>query len=236
MISLYMYPPAFELRNASPFCLKVEMALCYLDFDYDVELLADPRKAPKGKLPFIETDGRRLADSELILEYLDQKSGGRLFGELTEAEFAQGIAFTRLSEEHLYWFVVASRWLDDDWWPNVRTAFFGAIPGMVRAIVAPMVRRQLARAYRFQGLGRHSLSEQKRFASRDLQAINNTVDNSRFIAGPRMTVFDFAVAAQLACLLDNQPSTWTTRLSSEFPALRDYAERIQDATGVFARG
>lgn len=235
MIKLYTFPAAFGLRNPSPFCLKIEMALEFLGLDFQIETLSDPRKAPKGKLPFIETDGEFVADSELIVERLNQQTDGGLFSELTPAEMAQGTAFTRLAEDHLYWFVVASRWLDDDWWPNVETDLFRALPGIVRGIVAPMARRQVKQAYRSHGLGRHSLSEQKHLASRDLQAISDIVEGSRFIAGTRMTVFDFAVAAQLSSLLDNRPSTWATSLASKFPVLKDYAERIQEATNVYGR-
>ena len=36
--------------------------------------LADPRKAPKGKLPYLEVDGEKIPDSELIMEYLDGRT------------------------------------------------------------------------------------------------------------------------------------------------------------------
>lgn len=232
MIKLYVFPPAFGLRNASPFCVKAEMALEYLGLDYQTEILTDPRKAPKGKLPFMDIDGELVADSELMLERLDKETNGRLFGALTADERARGTAFTRLAEDHLYWLLVASRWLDDDWWPNIRQTFFGAMPGIVRAIVAPMARKQVTRAYYLHGLGRHTLDEQKHFAKRDLQAINDAVADGKFIAGDRLTVFDFAVAAQVSSVTDNEPPTWATRLANELPALRDYAHRVQGALPV----
>lgn len=76
MIKLFMFPPAFGLRNASPFCHKVEMALKFLKLDYQIETLGDPGKAPKGKLPFMDMDGERVADSELILKRLDERAQG----------------------------------------------------------------------------------------------------------------------------------------------------------------
>ena len=66
MITLVTLPPAFGLRNVSPFCLKVEMALTHLGLEFDYETEQDPRKAPKGKLPYLLIDGERIADSELI--------------------------------------------------------------------------------------------------------------------------------------------------------------------------
>ena len=235
MITLYIFPEAFGLRNVSPFCLKVEMALKYLKLDYQIEIMTDPRKAPKGKLPFVDIGGEVIADSEIIFDRLDKQTQGGLFGDLSPTERAQGVAFTRLVEDHLYWMLVASRWLDDDWWPHVRDGFFGEMPGIVRAIVAPMERKQVLQTYNLQGLGKHTLDEQKQFALDDLQAINDIVSESGHIVGGRLTVFDFTVAALISGLLDNKPTTWVTEIASTLPALGEYAERIQNETGIFGR-
>ncbi|MCB1691647.1 MAG: glutathione S-transferase N-terminal domain-containing protein [Pseudomonadales bacterium] len=133
MITLVTFPPAFGLRNVSPFCLKTEMALKHLDLAFQIEEQADPRKAPKGKLPYVVIEGQKLADSELILQRLDEMTQGKLFGDLTPEERATGAAFTRLAEDHLYWIMVASRWLDPDWFPHVVSGFFGFVPGLIRA-------------------------------------------------------------------------------------------------------
>lgn len=115
MTTLYTLPAAFGLRNPSPFCLKIEMALAHLNIDFEIVTVADPRKAPRGKLPWLEDDAL-IPDSELILKHLDKKTNGGLFGNLTPQELATGTAFTRLAEDHLYWLMVASRWLNDGWY------------------------------------------------------------------------------------------------------------------------
>ena len=88
MIKLYTFPEAFGLRNVSPFCLKVEMALEHLGLDYEIVMESDPRKSPKGKLPYIVDEGLTIADSELVLEHLNAKSAGRLYGNLSDQEHA----------------------------------------------------------------------------------------------------------------------------------------------------
>ena len=121
MMELVTLPPAFGMRNVSPFCLKVEMLLAALELPYTVSSEKDPRKAPKGKLPFVIVDGKRIADSELIVEYLDETTGGKVFAGLSPQQKGSGVALSRLAEDHLYWLMVASRWLDDAWWPNIAT-------------------------------------------------------------------------------------------------------------------
>jgi len=235
MIKLYTFPAAFGLRNVSPFCLKVEMALTHLGIPFEIVEMSDPRKAPKGKLPYIDADGQIIADSELILCHLDDATEGRLYGELTPMQRAEGYAFTRLVEDHLYWIMVASRWLDESWFPNVKDGFFGFVPTLLRNVASGMARRQMRRTYDLHGLGRHSLDEQQGFARRDLAAISDVVSGQPFIVSDKLTAFDFTVAGLLAGLIDNQPETWMTRIAADYPALREYAERVQGTVGVFAR-
>ena len=59
MITLVTLPPAFGLRNVSPFCLKIEMALTHLGLKFDDETEQDPRKAPKRKSPYLIIDGEK---------------------------------------------------------------------------------------------------------------------------------------------------------------------------------
>lgn len=235
MITLFTFPAAFGLRNVSPFCLKVEMALAYLEVDFEIALESDPRKGPKDKLPFIIVDGKTIDDSELILKYLDELTGGGLYGNLTAEEMGVGTAFTRLCDDHVYWMLVASRWLDDQWFPNVRKGFFSNFPPLLGPIVARLARAQMRKTYHLHGLGRHDLEQQKWFARQDLQAISNVVENNQYIVGQRLTVFDFNVASLLAGILDNQPATWVTLLAKEYPALTEYAERVQKDVNVYCR-
>lgn len=234
MTTLHILPAAFGLRNPSPFCLKIEMALTHLKIDFEIVTVTDPRKAPKGKLPWL-VDGAVIPDSELILAHLDQKTNGGLFGNLTPQELAAGTAFTRLAEDHLYWLMVASRWLDDEWFKVVKRDFFGGLPAPVSWLVSMLARRQVRQTYNLHGLGRHSLQEQKDFARKDLEAIAAQLTASNYIAGDRLTVFDFAVVGILAGLMDNQPVTWVSEIANEMTEPRDYLERVQKELNVYGR-
>jgi glutathione S-transferase len=235
MLELVTLPPAFGMRNVSPFCLKIEMLLKSLDLEFTLSDISDPRKAPKGKLPFLIADGKKIADSELIAQYLDNLTNGRVFAGLTEEQKGYGYAMTRLVEDHLYWLLVASRWLDEDWWPNVVRGFFGPLPVPLRQIVSGVARRRMAQTFNLQGLGRHSLEEQKGFALRDLESLAGVVPATGFLFGDQPNIFDFTVAAMMAGAYDNKPATWLTDIAVGYGGLRAYTERVQEATGVWGR-
>ena len=204
-MELVTLPPAFGLRNVSPFCLKIEMLLTSLKLEFTHTDIQDPRKAPKGKLPYLVVDGTTIADSELITEHLDRLTGGAVYAGLSEQQVAEGLALSRLVEDHLYWIMVASRWLDDDWWPHVVENFFGFVPGLIRPLAAGMARRQVRQTYHLHGLGRHSLEEQKGFARRDFAALDAALKGRAFLGGDEPRIFDFTLAGFLAGVYDQQP-------------------------------
>ncbi|MEM7217334.1 MAG: glutathione S-transferase family protein [Pseudomonadota bacterium] len=235
-LTLVTLGAAFGLQNVSPFCLKAEMLMSHLGIDYDIDVEPDPRKAPKGKLPYLVTDGRKLADSELIVEHIDEISGGRVYAGLAPRDRALGVALSRLIDDHLYWIMVASRWLDDDWFPNVVDGFFHIAPAPVRPLVARLARRQVRQTYHLQGLGRHTLAEQAGFARRDLQALQDAVADRAFLCGDEPCLFDFTIASFMAGVYDQSPPTWLTPIANEYPELKAHAERVQARVGVYGRG
>jgi len=235
MMKLVTLPPAFGLRNVSPFCLKIEMQLTALGLPFESSTIQDPRKAPKGKLPYLQVDGRVYPDSELINEFLEEHTQGGVYGGLSDAQKAQGFALTRLTEDHLYWLMVASRWLDDAWWPNVVDGFFGFVPAPIRPLASGFARRSVRKTYHLHGLGRHTLEEQRGFAQRDLHALDASVPDDAFLFGPQPGVFDFTVAGLMAGIYDQQPASWITPMARRFERLQAYTERVQQEVGVYGR-
>lgn len=234
-LKLIVLAGAFGMRNVSPFCLKIELLLASLGLSFELIEESDPRKAPKGKLPYLVADGSKIADSELIVDYIDGVTQGRVYEGLTPDQRARGVALTRLAEDHLYWLMVDARWLDDEWFPNIIDGFFHIAPGIIRPLVANAARRTVRQTLHLHGLGRHSHEEQVAFARQDLQALNDALNENGFLITDHACVYDFAVTGLLSSIYDNEPATWITRVGEEFPALREYATRVQDAVGVYGK-
>ena len=112
MITLYTFGPAFGLPDPSPFVTKAEVLLKMAGLAYQTDLTGF-RRAPKGKLPYIDDDGERIADSTFIRWHLEKKYGVDFERGLSVEQRAVGWAFEKMAEDHLYWALVDARWQDD---------------------------------------------------------------------------------------------------------------------------
>jgi glutathione S-transferase len=194
---------------------------------------ADFRRAPKGKLPYIDDRGRKIADSGLIVEYLSRSRGVDLDGWLSPMQRAEALALQRLLEDHFYFILGYARWLDPAGWPAVKAAFFGWLPPGMRDATAFMVRRRIVRTLHLQGLGRHSQAELYWMGRADLEAVSLVLGDKPFFFGERPATIDAVAYGFLANLLLVPVETELKRIGDDFPNLRPWCEAIE--AGLFAR-
>lgn len=201
MIRLFQYPPMFGLPNPSPFCMKLETWLRMTGLPFEVTRVVDPRKGPKGKVPWIEDQGRTIADSALIIEYLTKTYGDPLGARLDESARASSLALQRLIEEHLYWAIAYGRFLDDEAWPSTKTQFLAGFPAPLRPLVGRLVRKTITKSLHMQGLGRHTPEEIQRIAGTDVTALSAFLGDKPFFFGDRPTELDATAYGFLAQIL-----------------------------------
>ena len=171
------------------------------DLPYEV-VHAIPPRAPKGQLPFIEDNGKRIADSQFIIEYLRHTYGDRVDAHLSPEERAVSNALQRLTENHLCWAFVFARFgkRDANWAENKR-AVFGRLPPVVRDLVAAFARRQMLKEMRGHGMGRHTEEEIYLLGRQDLDALSAYLGAKRWFMGQRPTTLDASAFGLLANIL-----------------------------------
>lgn len=129
MITLYKFGAIGDVCDPSPFCVKVEAYLRLAKLPYETQSGAQYlRTAPKGKLPYIEDEGKIIADSTFIIDYLKATYGDKLDAELSISDKAIAHAFSRMLHEHLYWVISYARWMLPHNRAVLNQLFFGAIP------------------------------------------------------------------------------------------------------------
>lgn len=214
MITLHTFGPMFGLPDPSPFVTKADVLLKMSGLTYKA-VIGDLRKAPKGKLPYIEDDGRIMGDSTLMRLHLEQRYGIDFDKSLTAAE--RGIAWSveKLLEDHLYWAMVRTRWLDDRNFDKGPRRFFDAAPALIRPLVVALVRRKVRGNLHAQGLGRHNDAEIVAMAARAIDAVAAILGDKPYLMGAQACGADATVFAFVAGILAPHFDT----------ALRTHAEK-----------
>jgi glutathione S-transferase len=214
-------------RNVSPFGLKLEAWLRLADIPYTVQPSMDLGKAPKGKLPYIHDEGRTIGDTTLIIEHLKATRGIDPDAGLGPRERAEALALQRLLEDHLYFVIVYSRWIDEAGWAELEPAFFGRVPFPARGMVARHYRRKIQRLLQLQGLGRHRPDEIYAMGLADLQALADYLADRPFLMGDQLTSVDACAYGFLANILYVPFETELKRAAESFPNLVTYCEAME---------
>ncbi|WP_445367753.1 glutathione S-transferase family protein [Methylomonas sp. BW4-1] len=228
MITLYQFPRAWNIPNPSQFCVKLETYLRMAGIDYQIaETL--PLYAPLGKLPFIEDNGLKLADSRMIIRYLQHHYGDSLDEHLSTEQKAIALAWQRLLEEHLYWVCMYSRWQygAKNWQINKQAIFQGLSQPMMD-IVAAFYRLRIRGQMRGHGIGRLPAADIFELGRCDVAAISAALHGKAFLLGDRPSSVDTSAFGVLINLLACPVSSPVKDYALTQSALVDYCRRIQE--------
>jgi glutathione S-transferase len=201
MITLYTFGPAFGLPDPSPFVTKAEVLLKMSGLAYCTDTTGFS-KAPKGKLPYIDDDGVKIADSTFIRRHIETKYGFDFDAGLNAEQKAVAWAFEKMAEDNLYWTVVDSRWNDDGNFNKGPRFFFKSVPAPIRPFVIAMVRRQVRKSLHGHGMGRHTPDEIAALGCRSVDAVAAYLGDKPFFMGAKPAGVDatiFAFIASVVC-------------------------------------
>ncbi len=196
-----MPPPIHGLPSLTPFGIKVETYLRMVGLPYKTRG-GDPRKNPKGKIPWIEDDGHFVSDSSDIIDYLKERHGDPLDRDLSPQQRAIAQATRRMVEEHLYWIGVHSRWIDDEGFGITREYFKKFLPKVIGPFLLDrMIRRGIHKALYAQGLGRHSVADIYRRGHEDIDALSVLLGTTDYFLGDQPSSIDATVFAFTSAML-----------------------------------
>lgn len=229
MIKLYAFGPAFGLVDPSPFVTKVHLFMTMHNIEFELEVDANQlTKAPKKKFPFIDHDGKIVADSAFILEYLSKQYSINMDDWLSDEQFASAHLIAKSLEENLYWCLVHSRWMSDDTWPQVKNRFFNDMPFPLKYIVPAIARSGTRKRIVGHGMGAHSNDEINHIAQQSFASISTLLGNKEYFFGDRVSSLDIIIFSQIGAFtlatFDNSASL----LARQYDNLVDFTQRIQN--------
>jgi glutathione S-transferase len=197
-IVLHQFPVIPGTPSASPFCVKVHWALHLKELEYETrDTLFAKRVNPSGKLPAIHVDGVLHEDSTHILELLD----GMVEKNPLYPSEPRARAITKLLEdwadETLYWYVIWSRWVDDESFARLKGPFFASLPAPLRLIAPFFGRRSVVQRANAHGIGHRVLATVQRDFEAELVKLDALLGDQPFLMGDALTAADVAVGSQL---------------------------------------
>lgn len=224
-VKLFQFPRMFAIPNLSPFCCKLETWLRIAGVPYEVVNTPDPRKGPRGKLPFIEDGGARIADTSIIIDHLMKSRGVEPDAHLGPSQRATALLVQRTLEEH-YAFVLAYTHLYWEQGARYTSTRFDPIPRLIRPLVTNLVRKRVQKILWSQGILRYTHDQIIEAALRDWRAVL-AVMGSPFFFGDEPSGVDAIVFGTLApTVLTPVESPIRDFLKSQ-PACVAYAERMR---------
>jgi hypothetical protein len=178
------------------------------------------KRSPKGKVPWMEYNGRVVSDTQFCTEFLKKECDIDLDRQLDTKERAIARAFQKMMEENTYWTIALERWSYDTEQAVVKMV----VPWIFRKWVAP---RKMKKQSYAQGMGRHTEKEVMGIMKDDLQAVSDFLGEKKFMMGDNK-------ASELDCVIFGflsqmkwQSSVCVKELITSFPNLSKYCDRLR---------
>jgi glutathione S-transferase len=193
-------PPPWAAPNPSPFCAKLETYLRMAGLEYE-QGEGDPRKAPKGKIPWITDGDTVMGDTGLIIDYLKKKYGDPLDAHLDADARAKAHLLRRAMEEGTYFYMAWLRWSSDEGWPHMRAYFMPLMPPVIGGPILGVLRGRFLKKLAAQGTGLHSRDEVLELARQDVAAYAQVLGDRPYFMGAEPTSLDATMYGFLVNLL-----------------------------------
>ncbi len=229
-LKVFTFAPAWGLQSAGPFALKLLKWLELAGMPYKQVVEQLHQKGPKGKNPWIELDGKRIADTEIIIDLLARRSGFDIDAGLTPLQRGTSHAVRRMVEEHFHMVL--------EWELFVHPAGIegGAKPMAAATVPAPLagiattyITGHFGRQLHARGLARHTPEIIAAKARADLDAIEALIGDGPFLVGDRLCMADVSIYGLLMPLAVWPMKTPAAESIKSRPALMAYLNRVHKA-------
>ncbi len=233
MLKVYTFVPEWGVLDLSPFVCKLLVWLKMAGIPYQT-LPGDNRKAPKGKIPYIDDDGHVMGDSALIIEYLKKKHGDRLNDRrFSASDRAVVRAFQSLFETDSYFVAAYLRWWDDADFeaykpPFKRLANSIGVPGLFFPLMMRLIRSAVKKQLVQQGIAKHSREEIVAIGIAQVDAFADFLGDKPYFMGDEPCTLDATAYGFISNLIwpPFKNGVQTHALGRE--NLVQYCERIRD--------
>ncbi len=224
-LRLFTFGPAWGLPTTGPFGIKLETCLRMLEVPYQRVSEDDNRKGPKRKSPWIEDDGHKLGDSELILEHVQRTRGKVLDETLSAEQRTRSHVLRRMLEEHYHQIFEYELVVLDAGFAELKKLFQGKIPAPLFPLVVPLVRRGFKKHLFERGIARHTPTEVEAMGRADIDALSTWLGDRDWFIADQPTKADATAFGLLAVSIRSPLRTPVCSYARTKPNLVTFVDR-----------
>jgi glutathione S-transferase len=225
-IVVFTFSPAFGLPTGGPFALKLLKWLDIAGIAYRQVIEDDSGKGPNKKNPWIELDGERVADSEIIIEMLAKRAGFDIDAGLSATKRAELHAVRRMLEEHFHMVFEWELFVHPKGAVFAREMAETMVPKPIAGPLAAMFCRQMKKQLHARGIARHNDEVIASKGRADVDAIEALLSDDVFLGGERATMADVSAYGLLQPMAKWPMRTPVADHIKSRPALTAYLDRI----------
>ncbi|KXJ12862.1 failed axon connections homolog [Exaiptasia diaphana] len=220
--------PYLGVPNLSPPCMKLETYLRMTKIPYECDYTL--KFSRKGQMPWIEYNGKEIADSNFCIEFLNKEFGVDVDDHLSDEQKGIARAVLVMLEANTFCTVAYFRGFDEGS-ETIKKIFFGNVIFPLRNLVFRFVfQRAIRRNLHGQGIGRHSPEEIYGIAEKDLRSVSAILGEKKFLFGDKpclADVFLFALVSNFIFLTPVAPQA--KLILTQLKNLEGHANRMKEA-------
>lgn len=217
----------FGLPELSPYVTKTEVQLRMAGIAYE-KRQANPAQGPKGQIPFIDDDGRRIGDSAFIRQHIEREYGVDFDAGLSPVERATAFAIELAIDRELAPAVTYFRWMVPANFEKGPAVFFNQMPAEQRDAFKKDVMERVRASFIARGVGRHSEEEIAMLARFSLDALELLIGDKPYLMGDQPCGADAFIFATLAAAMTPYFDTPIRDDAVSRPRLVAYVTRMMD--------
>ena len=221
------FSPDWGFPAAGPFDLKLLTWLKLAGIPYTQQYQDDSRKGPKGKNPWIELDGERIGDTELIIELLGKRFGVDLDAGLSAEQKALGHAWRRTFEEHFHQVLEWELLVHPAGAAYMKASLARQTPPIARTLVWTMMSRHMRAQLHARGIARHAPTVIEAKGRADIEALATFLGDRSYLLGDEPRTADAAVFGLLAPMVYWPMATPVAAYARTVPPIVSYCERMR---------
>lgn len=221
------FSPAWGLPAGGPFDLKLLSWLKLAGIPYEQRFEDNPRKAPKGKSPWIELDGERIGDTEIIIGLLGKRFGVDLDAGLGPEQRALGHAWRRTFEEHFHQVLEWELLVHPAGAAYMKASLAEKLPPVARTLVWTMISSHMTKQLHARGIARHAPQIIEAKGRADIDALATFLGDRPFLVADQPSTADAALFGLLAPVVYWPMPTPVASYARTVPAVAAYCERMR---------